>query len=113
MIRFERLGLADDRPVSLGRHYFSLARCPGLLNALRDAPTITDALRLVGVPDYMRLSTRVSARLPSAEEAELLRMARNRPVLVAENVNVDSDGAVVEFGTAIYPTPRVQIVFEP
>ncbi len=113
VIRFERLGLADDRPVSLGRHHFSSARCPGLLTALRDAPTITDALRLVGVPDYMRLSTRVSARLPSAEEAELLRMARNRPVLVAENVNVDSDGAVVEFGTAIYPTPRVQIVFEP
>jgi hypothetical protein len=28
-------------------------------------------------------------------------------------VNVDEGGRVVEFGLARYPTPRVQIVFEP
>ena len=54
-----------------------------------------------------------AARLPNAEEADLLRMPRNRPLLVAENTNVDRAGAVVEFGIARYPTPRVQIVFEP
>ncbi len=57
--------------------------------------------------------TRVTARLPSAEEAELLRMPRNRPLLVTENINVDRAGTVVEFGISRYPTPRVQIVFEP
>jgi len=57
--------------------------------------------------------TRVSARLPTATEAELLRTARNRPVLVTENVNVDRTGAIIEFGVGCYPTPRVQIVFEP
>jgi len=46
-------------------------------------------------------------------EADLLRMARNRPVLVTENINVDRAGTVVEFGIGCYPTPRVQIVFEP
>ena len=40
-------------------------------------------------------------------------MPRNRPLLVTENVNVDPAGAVVEFGLSRYPTPRVQIVFEP
>ena len=45
--------------------------------------------------------------------AELLRMPRTRPVLVTENINVDRSGAVVEFGLGCYPTPRVQIVFEP
>jgi GntR family phosphonate transport system transcriptional regulator len=113
VVVLERLGLADDRPVSVGTHYFPAARFRGLLEALRSVPTITEALRLVGVSDYMRQVTRVSARLPTPEEATLLRTARTRPVLVTENVNVDRDGAIIEYGTAIYPTPRVQIVFEP
>ena len=43
----------------------------------------------------------------------MLQMARNRPILVAENINVDRAGTIVEFAIGCYPTPRVQIVFEP
>ena len=67
----------------------------------------------MGVTDYLRQLTRVTARLPNPDEAELLRMPRNRPLLVTENINVDRTGVVVEFGVSRYPTPRVQIVFEP
>ena len=113
VVLLERLGFADDRPVSLSQHYFPTARLRGILDALRTSPTITEALKAVGVTDYLRQVTRVTARLPNAEEAELLRMPRNRPLLVTENVNVDRAGTVVEFGLSRYPTPRVQIVFEP
>jgi GntR family phosphonate transport system transcriptional regulator len=113
VVMVERLGLADDRPVSLGRHYFPATRLRGILDALRATPRITAALKAVGVDDYMRQVTRVTARLPTPTEADLLRMPRNRPVLVAENINVDRAGTVVEFGIGCYPTPRVQIVFEP
>jgi GntR family phosphonate transport system transcriptional regulator len=113
VVLLERLGFADDRPVSLSQHYFPTSRLRGILDALRTCPTITEALKAVGVTDYLRQVTRVTARLPNAEEAELLRMPRNRPLLVTENVNVDRAGTVVEFGLSRYPTPRVQIVFEP
>jgi GntR family phosphonate transport system transcriptional regulator len=113
VVLMERLGFADDRPVSLTRHYFPALRLKGMLLALQAAPRITDALRAVGIDDYLRQQTRVTARLPTQLESELLRMARNRPVLVTENVNVDRGGTIVEFATGCYPTPRVQIVFEP
>lgn len=113
IIRLERLGLADGRPVSLGSHHFPAARIPGLLAHLRAEASITAALAAAGIADYRRQVTRVTARMPQPQEAELLRMARNRPLLITENVNVDAAGAVVEFGIARYPTPRVQIVFEP
>jgi GntR family phosphonate transport system transcriptional regulator len=113
VVRMDRLGLADDRPVALGTHYFPAARLPGIQAALRELPTITAALKRVGVEDYLRQVTRVTARLPGAEEADLLRTARNRPLLVCENVNVDRGGRIVEYCLARYPTPRVQIVFEP
>ena len=70
-------------------------------------------MHAVGVTDYLRQTTRVTARLPTGEEAELLRMPRNRPLLLAENINADHTGQVVEFAIGRYPTPRVQIVFEP
>jgi GntR family transcriptional regulator, phosphonate transport system regulatory protein len=113
VVLLERLGLADDRPVSLTSHHFPTSRLRGMLEALRTAPRITDALHAVGVTDYLRQTTRVTARLPTGEEAELLRMPRNRPLLLAENINVDRTGQVVEFAIGRYPTPRVQIVFEP
>lgn len=113
VVVLERLGFADDKPVSLTRHYFPAARLKGLLTALQATPSITAALRQVGVDDYLRLETRVTARLPTQSETDLLRTARNRPVLITENINVDRDGAVIEFSTGCYPTPRVQIVFEP
>lgn len=113
VVRMERLGLADGVPVSLTSHHFALSRFPDILAALRDTGTVTEALARCGVADYLRQSTRVSARLPFPREAELLRMPRTRPLLVAENVNVNRDGAVVEFGLSRFPTPRVQMVFEP
>lgn len=113
VVRLERLGLADGRPVSVATHHFPAARFPGLMNALRSAPTITEALALEGVSDYRRRSTRVTARLPHPDEATLLETPRNRPLLVTENVNVDQNGVVVEYGVSRYPTPRVQIVIEP
>jgi len=113
VVRMERLGLADGRPVSLGSHHFAAERYPGLLAALGDCATVTQALARVGVDDYRRRQTRVTARLPQGGEADLLCMPRNRPLLVTENINVDAAGVVVEFGITRYPTPRVQIVFEP
>ena len=113
IVRLERLGLADGQPVSVGLHHFPAARFPKLLAALRSAVSISVALAQSGVADYRRQSTRVSARMPTEQEAALLQLARNRPLLVSENINVDAEGRVVEFGIARYPTPRVQIVFEP
>ncbi len=113
VVLLERLGSADGRPVSLGRHHFPAGRLPGIAAALRETDTITEALRRVGVPDYLRRVTRVSARMPSAAEARLLRMPHSRPVLEGESVNADLDGRLIEYGLALYPTPRVQIVFEP
>ncbi len=50
VVLLERLGFADDRPVSLTSHYFPAGRLPGLLDALRAAPRITEALRRSACP---------------------------------------------------------------
>ena len=108
----ERLGLADGRPVVIGSHYFSLLRFPGIGALLAQDPSITKALHEVGIADYRRQVTRVTARMPSPEEAALLEQSRTRPVLVTEAVNVDPEGQPVEISNACYAAGRMQIVVE-
>jgi GntR family phosphonate transport system transcriptional regulator len=80
---------------------------------MQAADGVTAGLAAVGIVDYVRLSTRVLARMPTSVEASLLQVSRTRPVLVSENTNVDGAGRVIEFGITRYPSSRVQVVFEP
>jgi GntR family phosphonate transport system transcriptional regulator len=108
----ERLGLADGRPVVLGRHHFVLPRFAGVSAALEQDASITGAMKACGVADYRRVSTRLTARLPMAEEADLLQQGRSRPVMVAEALNADLEGRPVDFTLSCYAAGRVQIVID-
>ncbi len=113
VVVMERLGLANNVPVSLGSHFFPPSRLPGIFAAMQAAPGVTAGLAAAGIADYTRQSTRVLARMPTSVEASLLQVSRARPLLVCENVNVDTQGRIIEFGIARYPSSRVQVVFEP
>jgi GntR family phosphonate transport system transcriptional regulator len=108
----ETLGELDGRPISVGSHYFPAARFPDLDEVHRREGSITRTLTHYGCADYERRITKVTARMPSVTDAELLRQARTRPVLVTESVNVDADGVPVEYGLARFAADRFQIVFE-
>jgi GntR family phosphonate transport system transcriptional regulator len=108
----ERLSLADGRPLVLGTHHFPSSRFGRIPELLRQDPSITAALAACGVPDYRRQVTRVTARLPTPEEAEILQQSRNRPVLVTEAVNVDPAGEVVDLSIGRYAAGRAQLVVE-
>lgn len=112
VILVERLALADGRPLVLGTHHFPAARFGRLPALLAENSSITAALSACGVPDYRRRVTRITARLPTPEEAEVLQQSRNRPVLVTEAVNTDPAGAVVDVTFARYAAGRVQLVVE-
>ncbi|MBR0671150.1 phosphonate metabolism transcriptional regulator PhnF [Roseomonas soli] len=113
VLRVDRLGLADGRPVVLGAHYLPLPRCAAAPEALERSGSITAALEACGIPDYRRRASRITARLPTPEEAELLQQSRSRPVLVAESLNVDPAGQPVDWTQSVYAAGRVQLVVEP
>lgn len=108
----ERLGLANGRPVLIGSHYLPAQRFPAMLDLLSEHASITRALVRCGVPDYRRRSTRITARMPTPEEATLLQQSRARPVLVTEAINVDASGTPIELSIARYAAARMQLVVE-
>jgi GntR family phosphonate transport system transcriptional regulator len=112
VLRVERLGSADGRPVVIGIHHLPLPRFAPAQMALRADPSITAALAACGLEDYRRARTRITARLPTAEEAWRLEQPRGRPVLVTEALNVDPEGRPVDFTLASYAAGRVQVLVD-
>lgn len=112
IIRVERLGLADRRALVLGTHHFPASRFAGLPEILGRDHSITAALAACGVPDYRRKVTRITARLPTTEEAASLQQSRSRPLIVAEAINTDPNGVVVDVTYSRYAAARVQLVVE-
>lgn len=112
VLAVERLGLADGRPVVLGLHHFALPRLAGMAAALEGHGSITRALAAIGIADYRRAWTRLTARLPTPEEAALLQQARARPVMLAEALSTDPAGTPIDYTLSRYAAGRVQIVIE-
>ena len=103
---------ADDRAVSMSSHYFAVDRFPNMPELFRRVHSITGALKLAGVADYHRRTTKIAARLIAANDARLLDLPRTRPVLISETVNVDERGRPVEYVRARFAADHVTLSIE-
>lgn len=112
VIMIERLGEADGRPISVGRHYFPAKRFPGLIEHFTAENSITRALKKCGISDYMRLSTRVGARSATTEELRNLQVPPGTSILETKSVNTDTKGKRIEFGISSFAANRVELRFE-
>ena len=108
----ETVSEVDSRPVNLATNYFPVKRFPGLIDVYAETGSITKTLAHFGSGDYERRTTKITARLPDSEEAKLLRQPVNRPLLISESVNVDRDGAPIQYGIARFASDRIQLIVE-
>ena len=106
----EILRRVDGLPVSVSSTYFDAARFGDIDAAFRDTGSLTSALARFGVSDYMRRGTRIWTRLPTQEEALLLRQAVDAPVLVMESVDEDINGRTLQFSRTRAAGERLQLL---
>jgi GntR family phosphonate transport system transcriptional regulator len=112
VVRLDTVRLADGAPISLGTAFFPLPRFAGLIDAYRSLGTISQALEACGVADYRRHETRISARAAGPEEALKLDLAPGRLLLTVESLNVDAEGAAIQFTRAAFSVDRTELVVE-
>jgi GntR family transcriptional regulator, phosphonate transport system regulatory protein len=113
----ERLSFADEEPISMGTGYFSLKQFPDILDPknikiLQEKQSISQFLQQVYGCDHIRRSTCVSARLVQPQDAKWLQIPLNQPILLAESVNVDETGNVIEYGVTRLRGDRMELFFE-
>jgi GntR family transcriptional regulator, phosphonate transport system regulatory protein len=110
VMRLETLRSADGVPISMGTGYFPLPRFARIADGYRRHGSITKALRNCSVADYLRAETRVSARAATSDEAGHLDLPPGRIVLTVDSINIDADGAPIQFTRAVFAAERTELV---
>lgn len=105
----EGVSLADGQPIAAFRSAFPAARFSGLLEQVRETGSITRALAALGLTDYTRAETRLTAQLADPVLAVALAVRPGAPVMRTQAVNVDPGGAPVELGTTWFAGERVTL----
>ena len=111
VVLIERIGLANDRPISIGSSYFPSELFPHLIKFWQSYSSISKLLKEIYDRDHIRLSTHVSARIIREADARLLQISLNQPILLAESINVDGDGTVIEYGVTRFSGDKMELVF--
>ncbi|CAG9171438.1 phosphonate metabolism transcriptional regulator PhnF [Cupriavidus respiraculi] len=109
IVHVQMVGKADNRPIDVAEHYFEARRFPDMERLLREERSISRALSSCGVVDYTRKWSRITAALPTAPVARLLNQPKTRPVLQVEALNVDIDGAPVQYSITRFAGDWVQL----
>jgi phosphonate metabolism transcriptional regulator PhnF len=112
MLYLERLAAVDGQVSGVSIHYFLASRVPGFAELYEQNNSITATLIAIGIPDYVRLRTRIHARLPKPDEAQLLGMPQHVPLIITRAVNADMAGAILEYGEARLAADRVELVMQ-
>lgn len=103
------LSLSDDHPIAVVRSIFPAEGMMGLPQALEEEKSVTKALKRMGVSDFTRQSTRLSARSATATQALHLKLREGAPVLYSVGVNVDGSGKPVEYGQTWFSGENVTL----
>lgn len=103
------LGEGAGQPLHVSERYFPLPRFANLAAVVQTTGSISEAFAQHGVVDYFRQESRISARLPAKEVADLLAQPVSRPALMVTSVNVDTAGLPIEFSKAWFAGDRVTL----
>jgi GntR family transcriptional regulator, phosphonate transport system regulatory protein len=106
---YQGLSLADGQPIAVFESLFPLTRLAGITATLERTSSVTEALRLIGIADYLRASTRLTAVRASATQALILQLTEGDPLLRSSGVNESDRGEPVEYGRTWFAGDRVTL----
>ena len=105
LIRLETVGFADGMPISRATAWFDGRRFAQIGTGVEHTGSVTRALAMSGVDDYVRQTTTIEARHGNADELDHLRLSPGAIVLVACSLNVDLDGRPVQYAISSWLKP--------
>lgn len=113
----EHLGFADSEPIIVATSYFPLNLFPNFLAAenielLQEIKSISKLMQKLYNCDHIRRSTSVSTQLIKAQDARLLQVALNQPILLVESINTNQKEEIIEYGVTRFRGDKVQLDFE-
>ena len=109
LLRLDTVGEVDGLPVSRSNSWFEAARFKGLARAYRQTGSITAALTMLGIDDYVRVSTVIDARHADEGDRSQLKLEPGALVLVTRAVNAMVSGSVFQYSETAFVADRVEL----
>ncbi len=109
---YDGLSLADGQPIALFQSVFPVVRLPEILTHLTETQSVTKALQLCGIKDFIRTSTRLTARTATATQALHLNLNEGAPILHSLGINATTEGQPVEYGKTVFAGERVTLTLD-
>lgn len=111
-VRLDTLGMADRKPISTATSYFPADRFAGIGDIYKRTGSITKALAELGVDDYVRQSTEISAIHAEGGDIRLLKLSPGAILLVTTAINTDTDGSPIQYSRSRFAADRVKFFVE-
>jgi len=112
VIRLDILRSVDRVPVSAATTWLSADRAAGVGRIYRETHSLTRTLAQLGITDFRRQSTRISAAIADAGDAARLRLTPGRPLIVVDSTDVAPDGRPILTTQARLAADRIELVIE-
>jgi GntR family transcriptional regulator, phosphonate transport system regulatory protein len=113
VVWIESLRLADDRPICIISHFLPQHVFPNLRDEYHGG-SLHEHLAVRYKLKLRRIESLVSAALPQGDDASLLGMPQNQPVLRVKSVNVcERDGTPFEYALTRFRADRIQLRINP
>lgn len=110
VLRLEMLSSADGQPLSRATSWIDYTRFREFPERLAETGSVTAAFKSLGVEDYARASTRISARHAGAEETRLLHLTPGAILLVSEAVDAELNGQPIQYALSRFPAERMELI---
>jgi GntR family transcriptional regulator, phosphonate transport system regulatory protein len=109
----ETSSMVGGKPLSLGSHVVSEERFPGFGERMAaNNASFTQAARSYGIQDYIRLSTVLSVRQATEDEAIRLAIPEGAPVMISRGLDGLLDGTPIHQVTTVFAGERIEFVVE-
>src|SRR5262249_42636756 len=112
VIRLDILRSVDRVPVSAATTWLPAGRASDAGRIYRDTRSLTRTLARLGIDDFHRQSTRISAAIAAAHDAARLRLAPGRPLIVVDSTDVTADGRPILTTRARLAADRIELLIE-
>ena len=112
IIQVKEISRADGNIVGCSYHHFVAGRFPNMADMIEQEGGISAAFRALGLENYSRQSTTISAGLPKSKDARLLMIPTSKPVLISRAINIDEKGYPIEYGVTYFNSDVVHMRFE-
>jgi GntR family phosphonate transport system transcriptional regulator len=112
VIRLDILRSVDRVPVSAATTWLPADRAAAAGRIYRQTRSLTRTLARIGIADFRRHSTWISAAVAEAADAARLRLAPGRPLIVVDSTDVTADGQPILTTRARLAADRIELVIE-